>query len=362
MQIVTMIKKTIWQRSKLNNSRLSKMDGLAYCLCAKTAIVLLACLIVSSCVADGSPESNNKPEVLVAIMGQNQHCHLLPYLLGFVENLKTSKSAAVWLSTSPASPAENWFYSVQHTFHAYSAITQDASYESALRYAQTHAIRSILFLTPACLLYSNSSVVQDLLDVLNLHDGITMPKLGSFPASLRYNNKTCNCAEGGRCQRLSGDDSSLPTGHMCFLVGSEKAIRLLRDEERVAGTARNNLSVRLIENVNGSYGVYLPFHDDDVGDAQRQSDLDKITNLLTLLYASEKYDVLSPTPLWPRMLQDDQRFRTIKRFLDRVVVLNLDRRPDRLKLMKSNLDALGKTNHRVSQKNTTRAILKPSGG
>lgn len=53
--------------------------------------------------------------------------------------------------------------------------------------------------------------------------------------------------------------------------------------------------------------------------------------------------MLSPAPLWPRSISVGKtlQLKSILRYINRAVVINLDRRPERLKLMKANLDALG---------------------
>lgn len=333
------------------------MNGFLYCLCAKT-VILLVCLR-----SVGMSELGNKPKIVFAVMGQDQHRHLLPYLLGFVEKLKHPEYA-VWLSTSTASSAaEKWFSSVQPAFHASSTLTNEHTYEAALRYAQAHAAQSVLFLSPACLLYSNSSVVRDLLNFGNQTD-IVVPKLGSFPSSSCYNGCWRNMTDDAARKHLADGDSN--TAHMCFIVKSSRAIRTLLDLAQsgvlpVSGHAhsKHNLSARLIENVNGSYGVHLlPSNNDNDEAVQVQLDLDRATNLMTLLYASEKYDVLSSTSLWPRQTaENEQMFGSQESYINRVVVVNLDRRPDRLKLMKANLDVLGKVKYellsRLERSNTT---------
>lgn len=376
------------------------MNGLVYFSCALIVSFIVVYLAFLIRIPDNATPNN--VDVVIAIMGKDEKSnHLLPYLLDFVENLKQQHKYAVWLSTdiTPTdgfatqhqqqlgnicwnhywTAAEKWFYSVQHKFHGYSIATNDASYEAAFHYALALGAQSILVLTPTCLLYKNSTFLQDLL--LNGHGNsdIIIPKLETFPSapprcpndtkSKWHDSRDHHMPAAGYAQTFSetGDlnraDLFDQFRSSCFLIKTRKAFRAFLTSEAHLNNPnalsvgmgvvvqRSNLTVSVAESKHGIYGVMLNQNERDDDAEKVHLDLDHVTNLLTLLYASEKYDVLSPTTMWPRAhgahengkkSLRQRRHESIQSYLARVVVVNLDRRPDRLKLMKCSLDALGK--------------------
>lgn len=318
------------------------------------------CLIPTHLSAADSVTS--PPTLLIAVVGQDSHQHLLSYLLNFVEHARYADKprTALWVSVAASGyvngSTQFWFNQVQRHFHPASTLTSNATYESALQHAVAQQSKSVLFLSPACLLFQNdSTVVQDLM--LDENVDIVAPQLHS--SSQTYSNYWCSTTTNGRylpandgCGKEAASDKvdrytfDVKSVHSCFLIRNERAIEFQLQEarERSFGntmgilTRANQPSTTVVGMKNRSYGTLLAPNDQMEHLHDRlQADINALADIVIPIYSSDLHKLLHFSHVVPVPLQGQSE---LLQFVQHVYVINLDRRPERLERIQMNAHAL----------------------